>query len=122
MKKIIAIVLLLAFACLFIGCAPKTDEAVSSEKMEEKGYIVTIDDSFVPSLIYVQTDVKPIYLMTAKKGSDMVYTIAFNNKTDAETAKEYVTTWAKKQMSGAEVKQSGAWLYFGTEQAVKDFK
>ncbi len=132
MKKFVKIFTLVValFAILAVAsCAPK-DGAAAKEKLTKKGYDVVLDSSIEPAIIKVATKKNVDVCVTATKteknkdGEDVTYTlhaVLFTSKADAKASIEAVEDRAKENGEKTEVKQSGKWLYYGSEKAMKDF-
>ena len=132
MKKFVKIFTLVValFAILAVAsCAPK-DGAAAKEKLTKKGYDVVLDSSIEPAIIKVATKKNVDVCVTATKteknkdGEDVRYTlhaVLFTSKADAKASIKAVEDRAKENGEKTEVKQSGKWLYYGSEKAMKDF-
>ena len=116
-------VLLVAFFAL-VGCAPK-DPAAAKEKLEKAEYVVVENKLVIPgALKLVGVDGIDSVLVATKSVEDGVIAVTlvyFGEKADAKAAYEKVQEYAEKEDKDSVVKQSGNWIYFGSEQAVKDF-
>ena len=103
MKKLFKLFSLLLATGLFLtltACTPK-DMSAAKEKLEKKEYqVLVIGDYFI-----------------ATNGEESVTGYLFESK---DEAKESVAK-IEKLAGESEVKQAGKWLYFGTEQGMKDF-
>ena len=133
MKKFVKIFTLVValFAILAVAsCAPK-DGAAAKEKLSKKGYQdIVLDSTVEPAAIKLLTKKNVDVCLTASKtetnkdGEDVTYTlhaVLFTSKADAKASIEAVEDRAKENGEKTEVKQSGKWLYYGSEKAMKDF-
>ncbi len=106
MKKLFKLFSLLLAAGLFLtltACAPKNMDA-AKEKLEDKGYtVVVVNNYFVANKGLINGETITGYLYESKK-----------------EAKDAIAEIEEKA-GDLEVKQSGKWIYFGTEEAMKDF-
>ncbi len=126
-KRILSILCILAFSLLLSSCADSATQMENKQNsLEDLGYLVVTDEAVVPLFIKTKTGVQPVSLLTATKAhegnTETLYCLYFRSSDDATSAIKYVQTWAYGKMSDAVVKQSGKRLYFGTEQAIKDFE
>lgn len=125
MKKLFAIVAALVLVLSLASCAPKDVEA-AEEKLEKKGYTVTVDEKLVPGLLNViGIDVDAVVTAVKDNGedadADAVTAYLFEDKDAAKAAIEKLTEWAEKKDEESNFKQVGCWLYAGTEKGMKDF-
>lgn len=133
MKKFVKIFTLVValFAILAVAsCAPK-DGAAAKEKLSKKGYQdIVLDSTVEPAAIKLLTKKNVDVCLTASKteknkdGEDVTYTlhaVLFTSKADAKASIKAMEDRAKENGEKTEVKQSGKWLYYGSEKAMKDF-
>lgn len=127
MKKVLRMSSLLLVLVALLGltaCAPK-DPAKAKEKLEGKEYTVVVDANVIPAAmkLFGIKGVESVVTAT-KKAEDNVETVTavlFAEKAQAKDAIDKLVEYAKKNGEQTEVKQVGKWLYYGTEQAMKDF-
>lgn len=106
---------LLVFA--LVSCKPdNADEA--RERLEEKGYTVTILTGTEADLAFAYLD-DVAETVTAIKGStdNMFVAILFDSEDAAEKAKSELEVHSEY-----EVHQSGKWVYSGSDEAVEAFE
>lgn len=100
------------------ACVPSNLDKAKT-RMEDAGYTVISvgkDDSDAEGLVGGIIATKGTLL----NGVDMVTAMLFDSKDNAKKFYEkYVNN--QKQDDDTLIKQSGKWVYIGTEQAVKDF-
>jgi len=107
------------------ACAPK-DAPAAKQKLEDKGYTVVADGTVIPTALkLVKVEGVETVLLATKKGEndqiESVTMILFKEKAQAKDSFEAVKDYAAKQAEKTSVKQAGKWLYYGTEQGMKDF-
>lgn len=106
MKKLFKLFsLLLAVVCAFTltACTPKDMDA-AKEKLEKAGYtVIVFDNYFVASTSLINGETVTGYL--------------YETKEEAKEALEGI----KKLDGASKAVQSGKWVYFGSEQGMKDF-
>lgn len=111
-------VLLMAVIAL-VSCAPK-DLDSATKKMEKKGYNCVEDKLVVPTALKLaKVDVEACFVAT--KEGETVTAILFADKKTANDSYDAVKQYAEDHGAKSEAKKSGKWIYYGTEQAMKDF-
>lgn len=127
MKKIIRLSSLLLVLVGLLGltaCAPK-DPVKAKEKLEKAEYTVEVDGTVMPGVLKLAgIDGIESVVIGSKKVDDKLETVTailFAEKAQAKDAIEALEAYANKQGEESEVKQAGKWLYYGTEQGMKDF-
>lgn len=127
MKKVLRLSSLLLVLVALLGltsCAPK-DAVAAKEKLEKKEYNVAVDGKIIPAALklFGIDGVETVVTATKKVGEEVetVTAVLFAEKAQAKDAIEKLVEYAKKNGEETEVKQAGKWLYYGTEQAMKDF-
>lgn len=128
MKKVLRLSSLLLVLVALLGltaCAPK-DPVKAKEKLEKKEYTVHVDGTGIPAAmkIFGIDGVESVVTATKKVDGEVeaVTAVLFAEKAQAKDAMEKLQEYAKKNGTESEVKQAGKWLYYGTEQGMKDFK
>ena len=120
MKKLLGVLLVLVFALVLVGCAPK-DAAAAKKKMEKKDYDVVVvhkDDGTVSrTLLAAVGDGVVASVTCTKKVDDKNITVTALLFESAKAAKAWYGDTKEKNAGVA-----GKWVYYGDEQAVKDFK
>lgn len=122
MKKIILISILSILLILLCSCVPTGNIYKAEKKMINKDYIVTLDSVNIPSLLYAETRKQITYVLIATNDSSSLYAFLFRNKEEAKEALEYISKYSQKIIKGSNTKISGTWVYFGTDQGIKDFE
>ena len=134
MKKfvsVLSLVLVAAMLCVsLVSCGgPAKDPADAKAALEENGYTAVKDTTVVPlalGLLGVKgVDCAVSGTKVADDKVDSITIVYFTDADAAETAFDKVKEYADEEKEEGEtwvVKQSGAMIYFGTEQAVKDAK
>lgn len=141
MKKfvsIISLVLVAAMLCVsLVSCgAPAKDPADAKAALEENGYVATKDDTIVPNILKIAgfdctsvvTGTKTVEDDEGNKSVEHVSIYYFADKDAAEKAMTKIEEYAADEKEDADdtnwvaTTQSGAMIYFGTKQAVKDAK
>lgn len=126
--KVLSFIMLFAVAFTLVACAPK-DAKAAREKLEKKDYAVAVDGTIIPTALKL-LGVKDIEtVLTAsktvekndEKQVESVTAIKFADKGAAKDAMASVKDYAAKNGADTDVKQAGAWLYYGTEKGMKDF-
>lgn len=127
MKKIIRLSSLLLVLVGLLGltaCAPK-DPVKAKEKLEKAEYTVEVDGTVMPGVLKLAgIDGIESVVIGSKKVDDKLETVTailFAEKAQAKDAIEALEAYANKHGEETEVKQAGKWLYYGTEQGMKDF-
>lgn len=119
-KKIASLLVLVMALVAFVGCAPK-DPAAAREKLEKAEYVVVEEKVLIPNVLK-GFGVKGIdSVMIATKEGEIVTMIYFKEKANASEYFDKVEEYAKDKDEDCAVKQSGNWIYYGSEQAMKDF-
>ena len=128
MKKVLRLSSLLLVLVALLGltaCAPK-DPVKAKEKLEKKEYTVVVDGNLAPAgmKLFGIDGVESVVTATKKVDDEVesVTAVLFAEKAQAKDAMEKLQEYAKKNGTESEVKQAGKWLYYGTEQGMKDFK
>ena len=134
MKKFIklialSLVLVMSVALLASCAAPNKDPDKAVEALKDNGYVAVKSDILGAAGLYA-LGVKDVdAVVTGTKTEDdkleTVTVIYFKDKDAANTAWEKVQDYAedkKDDNTDWVVKKSGAMIYFGTKQAVKDAK
>lgn len=123
MKKAILIILaVIVLMPALVACSGERSFSKGSEDLEKKGYTVAVDKTGVPALIFAETGVTPTCLLMATKDGDSLFAFYFRSGGDAGKAYDYIKQWAKGKLEDAKVTKNGSCIYFGTAQALKDFK
>lgn len=112
-----------------VACTPKDPEA-AVKKLEKADYTVlssTESNLVKAGLVALGISVEDIIVAYKgdKNSSDAIMALYFKSKDDAKKQMEKVEEFAKEsEEDGEELKvyQSGKWLYFGSDDAVKAFK
>lgn len=125
MKKIYAILVALVMVISLASCAPKTP-VDAKDKLEDMGYTVTVDGTLVPGgLKLFGVDGVESYVSATKKLEngefEIVQAYKFAEKAQAKDALEKIKSWAENNGKETNLKQTGCWVYGGTEQGMKDF-
>lgn len=127
MKKVLRLSSLLLVLVALLGltaCAPK-DPVKAKEKLEKAEYSVKVDGTATPLALkaFGVEGVESVVTATKKVDDkiEAVTAILFAEKAQAKAAVEKLAEYAKKNGEESEVKQAGKWLYYGTEQGMKDF-
>lgn len=137
MKKfvsVLSLVLVAAMLCVSLvscgGPAKNPDDAVAA--LKDNGYTAAKDTIIVPAALKVAgVDGVDAVISGTKTADDKLETVTvvyFTDKDAAATAFEKVEKYAdenkddKAEESDWVVKQSGAMIYYGTAQAIKDAK
>ena len=119
-KKIASLLVLVMALVAFVGCAPK-DPAAAREKLEKAEYAV-IEEKIIVPVGLAALGVKGIdSVMVATKEGEIVTMVYFKEKANASEYFDKVKEYAKDKDEDCAVKQSGNWIYYGSEQAMKDF-
>ena len=119
-KKIASLLVLVMALVAFVGCAPK-DPAAAREKLEKAEYVV-IEEKIIVPVGLAALGVKGIdSVMVATKEGEIVTMVYFKEKANASEYFDKVKEYAKDKDEDCAVKQSGNWIYYGSEQAMKDF-
>ena len=124
MKKLFAIIAAVVLLFSLASCAPK-DASKAEEKLEKKGYSVVVDENLIPAALKLAgIDVDAV--VTAVKDiedadDEFVTAYLFSSKDDAKAAIEKLSEWAEKKNEESNFKQSGCWLYAGSDKGMKDF-
>ncbi len=125
------VALVLVLLTTLVACAPKDAEA-AKKKLEKKDYTVYVGNTeevnFLKlGLAALGVEVDSI-VMGVKgeedKDGDAVVGLFFDSKNVAKEQMEKVEKFVNNMGDKDEkpvIKQSGRWIYFGTEQGVKDF-
>ena len=130
MKKLIALLVVVFALFVLVGCTPK-DQVAAKEKMEGKDYKVVVDGTIQPAALKllgvegvesVLTATKTVENKDGEKETIALEAIFFDTADHAKAALKTIQEEAKKNGEKSEVKQAGKWLYYGSDQAVKDFK
>lgn len=128
MKKVLRLSSLLLVLVALLGlasCAPK-DPVDAKEKLEKKEYTVVVDGNLAPAAmkLFGIDGVESVVTATKKVDDEVesVTAVLFAEKAQAKDAVAKLQEYAKKNGTESEVKQAGKWLYYGTEQGMKDFK
>lgn len=128
MKKVLRLSSLLLVLVALLGltaCAPK-DPVKAKEKLEKKEYTVYVDGTGIPAAmkLFGIDGVESVVTATKKVDDEVesVTAVLFAEKAQAKDAVAKLQEYAKKNGTESEVKQAGKWLYYGTEQGMKDFK
>lgn len=127
MKKVLRLSSLLLVLVALLGltaCAPK-DPVAAKEKLEKKEYNVAVDGTAMPIAMkaFGIEGVESVVSATKKVDDkfETVTAVLFAEKAQAKDAIKKLQEFAKKNGTESEVKQVGKWLYYGTEQGMKDF-
>lgn len=127
MKKVLKLSSLLLVLVALLGltaCAPK-DPAKAKDKLEKKEYAVVVDAKLTPAAmkLFGIDGVESVVTATKKVDDniEVVTAVLFAESSQAKEYKDKVAEYAKKNGEESDVKQAGKWLYYGTEQAMKDF-
>lgn len=116
-KILISVVAVLMCAVMLIACVPQSVEK-AQKKMEEAGYVVVSssdddkEEGVVGSFIATKT--------TNIINIDVVTAVWYSSTKEAKEA--YEEYKGEEEDEDTVVKRSGKCVYFGTEQAVKDFE
>lgn len=107
------------------ACAPK-DAPTAKTKLEDKGYTVVADGTIIPAALkLLKVEGVETVLTATKKTEDgnieSVTVILFKESAQAKDSFDAVKSYAEKNAEKTSVKRSGKWLYYGTEQGMKDF-
>lgn len=139
MKKRITIVtvlaLVLACAMLFAACTPASNPDTAKEKLEKKGYTVSVDFPIGPTALSVLgiTGVKKVVqgYYSDENSYEYICIIYFSSPSDVKEAIDKVKSYASDQEKDKEkdskdkeesdwtVGKSGKMIWFGTKNAVK---
>ncbi len=126
MKKfslIICSALLIALTFIFTGCVPKNAEK-GVKKMQENGYKVEqLTTTEVAIMLEISTEFKSAYIY--EKGDDFIIAIWFNSRKKAKEFNsmfEVHKTKISKQDREMDFTRKAKVFYFGTTNAIKDFK
>ena len=113
--KIVALALIAVMACvLLVACAPASDPDKAIEALKDNGYDAAEDKLLIPGALKL-LGVKDIDCVVAgTKEGEAITIIYFADKVSeyAEDQNDDESDWV--------VDKSGAMIYFGTKQAVKD--
>ena len=127
MKKVLklsSLVIVLGALLSLTACAPK-DAPSAKEKLEAKEYTVAADGTLIPAALkLLGVDGIETVLTATKKtdnGVEYVTAILFDESSKAKEYMEEVKSYAEKNAERTDVKRAGKWLYYGTEQGMKDF-
>lgn len=125
MKKIYAILVALVLVLSLASCAPKTP-ADAKEKLEDKGYTVVVDGTLVPAgLKLAGIEGIESFVSATKEVEDGEYETVqaykFAEKAQAKEALEELKSWAENNGKESNLKQTGCWVYGGTDKGMKDF-
>ena len=131
MKKLTSLLVVLFAAILLVGCAPKNPEA-AEKKLEDAGYTVTVDKQVQPGVYKVLgidgvdavvSAVRANEATEEEEGSiDTIYAVYFGDKADANEAFDTLEDEAKDKDESFSIEKSGNWIFYGSEQGMKDFK
>lgn len=122
--KVVALAMIAVMACmLLVACAPASDPDKAIEALKDNGYAAAEDKLLIPGALKL-LGVKDIDCVVAgTKEGEAITIIYFADKDAAEAAWEKVSEYAEDQKDDESdwvVDKSGAMIYFGTKQAVKD--
>ena len=124
-KKIASLLVLLVAFVALVGCAPE-DPAAATEKLEKAEYSVVEDKIIIPGALKLVgvKGIESVLVATkaAEESTEVVTMVYFAEKEDAKNAFDEIKSYAEEKDKETSVKQSGNWVYYGTEQAVKDFE
>ena len=123
MKKFLVALMaaLTCFAC--VACAPANVDKAKA-KMEEAGYKVEVSDEDAAELVAGEEAVGMIVAMngefslTGGADFDMLTAVLFES---SSAAKDYYEKHKDEAEEDQVMKQSGKWVYAGTEDAVEAF-
>ena len=123
MKKFLVALMaaLTCFAC--VACAPANVDKAKA-KMEEAGYKVEVSDEAAAELVAGEEAVGMIVAMngefslTGGADFDMLTAVLFES---SSAAKDYYEKHKDEAEEDQVIKQSGKWVYAGTEDAVEAF-
>lgn len=123
MKKFLVALMaaLTCFAC--VACAPANVDKAKA-KMEEAGYKVEVSDEDAAELVAGEEAVGMIVAMngefslTGGADFDMLTAVLFES---SSAAKDYYEKHKDEAEEDQVIKQSGKWVYAGTEDAVEAF-
>ena len=127
MKKVFLCILSIIIVFCFISCGSERDAKNDFSKMEKKGYAVTKDALSFPAMIKADLGYDLTYAITAIKYNEdniikeVLYAFYFTNESNAKKSITYITNYSSNIIDNAIVKRSGNCVYFGTQQAIKDF-
>lgn len=125
MKKIFKVLSLfvMVFAVMTLAsCAPK-DAAAGREKLEKKEYVVVTDGTVIPAALKLAKveGVQTVLTATSKDGKESLVAVLFEKSSQAKDSFDKLSDYAKKNGNYTDVKRTGKWLYYGTDNAMKDF-
>ena len=108
MKKVILAILAMLSCFAFVACVPSNVEKAEA-KMKEEGYIVVgAEDQEAEGLVGG---------FLATKLTDTINAYLFSSKAEAKDFYEKLSDKTKSKAI-----QDGKWVYWGTEDAIDDFK
>lgn len=120
--RLTSLALVLMMVLTLTSCVPGTSTK-AKEKMEKKEYTVIELAGTPAETAWKVFGIEGVTAsITATKGSDLVKALYFNKSSDAKKVMEKVEKYVgDKEEKGSAIKRSGKVIYFGTEQAMKDF-
>lgn len=125
--KFSSLLILVLSLFVLVGCAPK-DPASAKASMEEKGYVVLVDETVTPGLLKLAGVSGAEATFTAAKGeteegeASALFAVYFDTKDNAKTSIEKLKEWAEKKGEPSNFTQKGQWLVAGDDAALKAFK
>ena len=112
MKKVILAILAMLSCFAFVACVPSNVEKAEA-KMEKEGYIVRGEER-VEDVVLLGGLVGGL---VATKLTDTINAYLFSSKAEAKDFYEKLSDKTKSKAI-----QDGKWIYWGTEDAIDDFK
>lgn len=117
--KISTFVLMLMILCTFVSCAPKDADAAKT-KLEKKGYVVVVDDTFTPAALKLLNVEGIKTSLIATKEGEVVTAVLFEKSSQAKASLKQIQK-REHEENASSAKVSGKWVYYGTTQGMKDF-
>ena len=123
----VALVAVMALAAL-VACGPNSDPDKALAALKDNGYTATKADDAI-SLGFMETALGAtrgdlIAIVTGTKDKEMISILYFKDSSTAskfyDKAEKYVEDQKDDEQTNWQSGQSGALVYFGTPQAVKD--
>lgn len=119
--RLTSLALVLMMVLTLTSCVPGTS-AKAKEKLEKKEYTVVEVTGTAATTAWKLLGVDGVTAsITATKSGELVKALYFEKAADAKAAMEKVEKQAKDESKDSSIKRSGKVVYFGTEQAMKDF-
>ena len=120
-KRFLGVLLVLLFALVLVGCAPK-DASAAKKKMEKKDYtVVVLDGEIAKSALSAIAEGAVANVTASKKTDDGTIAMTAVLFDSAKNAKAFYNA-SKDDEKKTSLVLSGKWVMYGDEKAVKDFK